>query len=152
MSKNSELNILFLDIDGPIAPFCHREEDFTVPHIPCIMPAKIELFKKLLNKHPEFKIVIISDWRNTLTKEQLSETFNHFGISIHDVAPPDMEKDQAIELWVKDKLIKKSIIIDDDIIFDLEDDEKPFHQIKPSLHSGLLPLHLDMFDEIVNEE
>lgn len=147
MESKKNLKILFLDIDGPIAPFCHKDEDFSIPHIPCIMPQKVEILKKILKSHPEYKIVIISDWRNNLSFDQLKETFNYFSIDILAAVPANMEKDVAIVEWLKNNEVEKFIIIDDETVFDV-DHEFSFHQIKPSLHSGLLAYHIDFFDEL----
>lgn len=149
--KETSLKVLFLDIDGPIAPFGHKKEDPNIPHINDISPEKVDLLKQILNKHPEFKIVVISTWRDDLTRAQLDETFNHFNLQIYDIVPTHMDKDKAITLWMQDKHIDQFVIIDDEIIFDLDHD-KSFHQVKPSLHGGLLPMHLEMFDEIVEDQ
>lgn len=146
----NQLKVLFLDIDGPIAPFGHKKEDQNIPHIHDINPDKINLLKQILQKHEDFKIVIISDWRNALSRSQLEETFNHFDLKIYDVVKTHIEKDEAIELWLTNNQTDQFVIIDDDIIFDLDHD-KSFHQIKPSLHAGLLPMHIEMFDEIVED-
>ena len=147
METKEELKILFLDIDGPIAPFCHKDEDFSIPHIPCIMPQKVEILKQMLKSHPEFKVVLISDWRNNLSLDQLKETFNYFLIDLWDAVPANMEKDVAILEWLKNHKVDKFIIIDDETVFDV-DHKLSFHQIKPSLHSGLLSYHIDFFNEL----
>ena len=145
-----EKNIIFLDIDGPIAPMSYHNTHEEIPYIKSIQPEKIELLKKILEKHPSFKIVISSDWRDSLTKEQLTEVFSHYQLPIFDVVKPHVSKEEAIEHYLKENTVDCFVIIDDDKIFDIDHDYS-WNQIKPSLYHGLLPMHLEMFDEIVSE-
>lgn len=145
--------ILFLDIDGPIAPDCHKEEDLSIPYVKDISPAKINILKAILKKHPQYEIVMISDWRHNLSLEQFKELFSHFQIkNVVDVVSTKVEKDLAITEWLKlNKNIENFVIIDDDVIFDL-DHEWSFHQLKTSLYSGLLEFHIEIFDELADQK
>lgn len=141
-----ELKIIFLDIDGVLVPFGSKLRDRLIPNIKDIDKNKVEILKKMIEENSDYQIVIISSWRNTLTLNELRDTFNFFSLNILDIVDKDMKKEFAILNWIKNNKVCEFVIIDDEKVFENG------IQIKPSSYTGLLDYHIDEFKNSINSK
>lgn len=121
-----QILLLFLDIDGVLNNFKWSEthpSGLLYRTLDDIDPTNIKLLSELLNKYPNLKVVIMSDWRKLISLEELKLIFSHFKINPDQIVgyTPTVAKSQNREdevlLFLKDNPTEDYVLVDNDDFF-----------------------------------
>ena len=151
------MKIIFLDIDGVLnsRKYIIEHKDELKDRIHVIDPSKVEMIRKLIDKHDDLRIVISSSWRKRNVQDTVEFLLKHGLESITDaiigVTPRSICGGRGEEIkWFIDNVnsdkigdfirepfeIDDYVIIDDDD-FDLLDYQKDTHLLKTTFEDGL---------------
>lgn len=111
--KEKKKTILFLDIDGVL----NTSDDLEIIVDKFFPKMNLEQIKLLNSLKEDFKIILSSDWRIQLTREEIEFYFNYKDIQLEliDIINNKIEKVEAIKEYINKNQINKYIVIDDDI-------------------------------------
>lgn len=147
--------ILFLDIDGVLNSHKYLKENDLEDkdtYFPQVDPARVQLIKELCDKVPSLRIVMNSSWNATMKLSDYQEMFSKYNLSpdkLIDCTRDDLDKDLGIEDWLKKHLPTNFVILDDDMIYD-HDNQLSFHQVKTSFYIGLKADHIPVILELLH--
>lgn len=149
MNYHQSMKVLFLDLDGVLNTDKKVNNHIVLSQGLEIDPLLVSLLVSFLKKHSPFYVVLISSWRDTFSVKEFQEMFFPLGLKIDDMVRDDLDKDQAIEDWVKNHNCAKVFILDDDTLFPLT---HPLNkrQVKTSIYSGLTKRHLEELTKLID--